>query len=347
MTQDGLHATLPAWLADADERPLPREGEPGPGLDAPDPAMYRVMVENAVDMIIRYDAASRRVYASPASREILGYEPWEMLGNQAQNLIHPADLPAAEASFRRIGPLNPSLKLVYRARRKDGEYIWVEGHYRYLPDDNGVIAVIRDITARKQAEELLAESNAKLAAANHVLRALARQDALTGLSNRRHFDELIDEEHRRARRMSPPLGVVMLDVDSFKSYNDTYGHLAGDDCLRRIGAAVMSVMRRPGDHAARYGGEEIAVLLPATDLAGTTAVAERIRAVVAALAIEHAASPCGHVTISAGTSALMPPDDLAPTELLDAADQALYRAKSDGRNRVRQSRQVAMALSEA
>jgi diguanylate cyclase (GGDEF)-like protein/PAS domain S-box-containing protein len=304
-------------------------------------AMYRLMVENTVDLIIRYDINRVRTYVSPSARDIMGYEPSVLLGRKAFEFNHPDDRDMAIATFHRIGPAHRSEKLVFRARREDGRYIWLEVLYRYLPEDGGIISVSRDITDRKHAEEKLAEANARLESANHLLGVLAQQDGLTGLANRRCFDQVLDTEFHRAQREHLPLGIVMVDVDFFKSYNDRYGHLAGDECLRQICGAVSRALRRPGDLAARYGGEEIAVLLPSTSDSGATSVAERIRGAVAALAIKHSASPNGIATISAGAGSIIPfSDDDDPAVLVNAADQALYQAKRDGRNRVRRRAQT-------
>ena len=169
------------------------------------------------------------------------------------------------------------------------------------------------------------------AASNRRLGILARQDALTGLANRRTFDERIAEEFRRARRHDLSLGLVMIDVDYFKHYNDRFGHPAGDECLRRVAAAVRRAVRRAGDLAGRYGGEEIVVLLPAT---GAFGAREQIRLGVAELVIEHPDSVHGIVTVSAGTSFVIPFDHASVEDLISAADQALYRAKAGGRNQV-------------
>jgi diguanylate cyclase (GGDEF)-like protein len=170
---------------------------------------------------------------------------------------------------------------------------------------------------------------------NKLLRALVDKDGLTGLSNRRRFDELLDMEFRRACSLSIPLGLVLIDVDFFKSYNDSYGHLAGDECLRRISSAISGVLRRAGDEAARYGGEEIAVLLPATTADATLTIAEKICRAVSALGIEHRDGVNGIATISAGVSVLNAFDGSArPSDLVGAADKALYLAKRLGKNRV-------------
>lgn len=297
--------------------------------------MYQLMVENTADLIIRYNAARHRIYVSPSAREMLGYEPNEMLGRYATDLIHPDDRAATDAMFRQVGPALPSSNLTFRGVRKDAGIIWVEGQYRYLPEDGGVLAVVRDITDRKHAQTMLAEANATLEAANRRLQVLAQQDGLTGLANRRRFDELLAEEFRRARRQRLPLSLLLLDADHFKAYNDCYGHPGGDECLRQISSAIRQALRRPGDHAARYGGKEFVVLLPATDEAGALIVAEQIRAGVAGLAIEHAASPDRIVTVSIGTGSLLPVTaGHCAGQLIAGADEALYRAKAAGRNRV-------------
>jgi diguanylate cyclase (GGDEF)-like protein/PAS domain S-box-containing protein len=321
-----MRSEVPAHL------PVLAIGEAG---EAYGDGMFREIVENAADVIVRGDAARRRTYVSPSSREMLGYEPAELLEGHGFSLVHPDDLRDVEQAFATLGPANPCLHLIFRMRRKDSAYIWVGGRYRHLADDGGVLCVLRDITAQKQAELQLAEVLAKLEAANEKLRDIAYIDGLTGLSNRRRFDERLEEEYRRAERWYQPLGLVLLDVDHFKGFNDRYGHLAGDDCLRRISRSVAAAVPRSGDCAARYGGEEIAVLLPATGLDGAMAVAERIRAAVAALGIAHEGSRFGIVTVSGGAVETWPsrPGGV-PSDLIRAADAALYRAKAAGRNRV-------------
>ncbi|TWI64351.1 diguanylate cyclase (GGDEF)-like protein [Pseudoduganella lurida] len=196
--------------------------------------------------------------------------------------------------------------------------------------------LVRQMRRRLQVEAELRQTRDALATLNATLEKLALQDGLTGLANRRQFDVSLGNEFSRAMRQGAPLALAMIDVDHFKAYNDRYGHAAGDDCLRAVTEAVrLQTPRRAGDLAARYGGEELAVLLPNTDGEGALAVAERIRAAVENLALEHAGSPLGIVTISAGVATLVPRRgaDHAST-LLEAADRALYAAKAAGRNRV-------------
>ncbi|HEY1473724.1 MAG TPA: diguanylate cyclase [Pseudolabrys sp.] len=169
--------------------------------------------------------------------------------------------------------------------------------------------------------------------ANRATRMQSLRDGLTGLANRRCFNETIEREYSRAARNGRPMSLIMVDLDLFKSFNDQYGHPAGDACLRAVSAAVRGVLRRPGDMAARYGGEEIAILLPETDIAGAVQIVDDIQASVRLLAIRHEASPHGIVTLSAGVASWSPRRRVATWAwLVEAADKALYAAKALGRN---------------
>jgi diguanylate cyclase (GGDEF)-like protein len=195
--------------------------------------------------------------------------------------------------------------------------------------------LIRQISIREQLEAELREAKRALEDVNWSLKTLAMQDGLTGLANRRQFESALKAEFSRAMRSGSSLALLMVDVDYFKQYNDIYGHPAGDECLQKISQAVKTAQKRPGDLTARYGGEELAVLLPDTDLAGALAVAEKIRLAINSLQIPHAANPVGTVTVSSGVEAYVPVwGDNVSLDLVRAADQALYSAKSKGRNRV-------------
>ena len=294
-------------------------------------AEYRLLAENAQDVIVRLDPALRRRYVSPACRAVLGYEPEELIGRSPQEIIHTDDWPSVSALILSAREGRCVVEAVYRLRHRDGRIVWVEGRYSLLPDDRGFIAVLRDITLRRQAEERAAALNAELA-------HLANNDALTGLANRRRFDEVLDAEWRRAVRGDGPISLLLIDVDRFKLFNDSYGHQCGDACLRAVAEAVRGVTARPGDLAARYGGEEIAVILPGTDAAGAACVGERVRRAVEDLALPHDGnSRCGGiVTVSLGC-ATSGPEDGRRTDagaLIAAADACLYEAKRTGRNRV-------------
>jgi diguanylate cyclase (GGDEF)-like protein len=170
--------------------------------------------------------------------------------------------------------------------------------------------------------------------ANNALDKLTFTDALTNLGNRRMFDTILNSEWRRCWREGAPLTVLMLDVDEFKAYNDTFGHQAGDDCLRRIAAQLQASALRAGDTAMRYGGEEFAVILPATDSNGGEHLARMIRLRVRDLEISHAASAKKLITVSIGVATVVPSEHFAMSELVRLADAALYRAKAAGRDAV-------------
>lgn len=168
-----------------------------------------------------------------------------------------------------------------------------------------------------------------------ALRQLACLDGLTGIGNRRHFDELLEQEWRRAARTGQPLALILADIDDFKAYNDHYGHLAGDECLRLVASTLATAIKRSMDLLARYGGEEFACLLPETDSTGAVVVARHLVKAVAELRIPHAysgAAAC--VTISAGVASIVPSQEGSAYALVQATDTCLYRAKKEGRNRV-------------
>lgn len=173
---------------------------------------------------------------------------------------------------------------------------------------------------------------------NHIserMVQLAREDGLTQLANRRHFSDTFLIEWERARRERQPLSVVFLDIDHFKAYNDNHGHLEGDNALVKVARAVKASARRPGDLAARYGGEEFVLLLPNTGRQGAEEIAHELLRQVDALQLPHKASTVGpHVSVSVGVATVVPDVHLAPTRLIDAADEALYAAKEGGRHRV-------------
>ncbi len=217
-------------------------------------------------------------------------------------------------------------------QRSNGEVFPQQTSFSVLRDPDGRIthyaALFRDRSAEHQLEA--------------KLRELASFDGLTGIANRRSFDDTLMRELSRARRDARPVSLAMADIDHFKRYNDRHGHPAGDECLRRVARAIAGAVRRAGDLAARYGGEEFVVILPNTDAAAAAIVAEKIRAGVAALELAHGdSSAAAFVTISVGVATWAPQlsgDSFDPAgaskELLSLADQALYRAKASGRNRV-------------
>lgn len=197
-----------------------------------------------------------------------------------------------------------------------------------------LIAKIRAMQRIIQMRTSLVVLARRLDAANRELRRLSSVDGLTGIANRRQFDESMDREWRRTQRTGSELGLLLCDVDHFKLFNDRYGHQAGDDCLRLVARCIATTLDRGGDLAARYGGEEFAVILPDTSLGGSIFVAERLRQSVAQLKIPHPDSSHGSVTLSIGVAAASANRQMPYQTLIRQADQALYRAKDAGRNRV-------------
>lgn len=193
--------------------------------------------------------------------------------------------------------------------------------YREMNHVEMILLAIEDITERKKAEE--------------QLKLFASMDGLTGIANRRHFDDTLDLEWRRAMRSAKPLSLIIIDVDYFKNYNDIYGHLAGDSCLQNIAHMIRDSLRRAGNFAARYGGEEFVVILPDTNVEGAYLFAESLRKKIEDMNIEHNDSKAGkNVTISLGVSTTVPNKNSTHDELISLADKALYKAKQGGRNRV-------------
>ena len=191
----------------------------------------------------------------------------------------------------------------------------------------GRVWFFNDITERKQAE-------GKLQDAYRTVEALAMTDALTGIANRRCFDHHLSNEWRRARRECLPLSLLMIDADWFKLYNDTFGHLRGDSCLKQIAEAIQDVVERPGDLVARFGGEEFAIILPNTPAEGALQVANHICASLRARQLPHASNPPGIVTVSIGCATMAPSAGKHAAHLVELADKALYKAKQQGRNQV-------------
>lgn len=185
-----------------------------------------------------------------------------------------------------------------------------------------------------EMQRALVDVTQELNGANRELQRLSTTDGLTGIANRRFFDELSEREWRRCERMKKPMSLVMVDVDHFKKYNDTYGHQGGDECLKTVAAQVARAAPRASDLAARYGGEEFVLVLGETTMDGAKWVANNIRQHVAELKIPHSGSSIGHVSVSCGVASVLPLEGQEFETLLKFADEALYKAKEQGRNRV-------------
>nr|WP_321983221.1 diguanylate cyclase [uncultured Lichenicoccus sp.] len=294
--------------------------------------LYRLLADHASDVIMRLDQDQVRTYVSPSVRPRLGYAPEELIGLHPHSVVHPDDWPRVAQTLEQAQQTLSEAEATYRVRHKNGDHVWMEGRYSFVAEDGGFIVVLRDISRRKAAEQQLEAANAELA-------HLASSDGLTSLANRRQFETVLARECRRAAREAVPLSLLLLDVDCFKNYNDLYGHQAGDRCLQAVAAALGGIARRPADLAARYGGEELVLLLPGIPETGAALVAERVRDAIEALNLRHEGNARGNgvVTVSVGSATIYPSHENPRTdgpELVAAADRALYEAKRLGRNRV-------------
>ncbi|BAU26879.1 PAS domain S-box-containing protein/diguanylate cyclase (GGDEF)-like protein [Aneurinibacillus soli] len=292
---------------------------------------FRLLAETSGDMITIHNVEGEYLYVSPACHRLLQYEMDNLLGKSAYLLIHPDDLEYVHNAFLTLQHVNYTSS-TYRIRQKSGEYVWFETNLATIRTVEGalekIVAVSRDITERKLLEQQLQE-------ANHRLEMLSWRDGLTGIANRRFFDEKLESEWKRAARGSTPLSLIMIDIDHFKLYNDTYGHQGGDDCLKKVAETLASVPNRSGDIVARYGGEEFAVILPQTNNADALKIAEKLCKAIASLEIPHASSKVADiVTVSAGLATMLPTPFSNPAEVISLADKALYYAKESGRNQV-------------
>lgn len=295
--------------------------------------LYRVITEHCSDIISKHTAEGDFLYASPSSKTLLGFEAEELIGTNFYDYLHPEDLLLTQNTVEYLKTANEISLPPYRMRTKQGEYLWFETNIRIIGtpehDSRELVCVSRDISARKKSEQQLLKTN-------ELLQKISTIDALTGLANRRSFDDNYAREWRHGLRSATPLSIILLDIDYFKRYNDSYGHHEGDLCLQQVARALRRAAKRPGDLIARYGGEEFIILLPSTDETGAAYVAEQLRYEIEQLGIPHIRSDVSTiVTASLGHATLVPSVELSSQELLVRADRALYQAKQEGRNRVK------------
>lgn len=272
-------------------------------------------------------------FANTAAIALLGYDKKDLIGQHAHNLFH---IPLANNTD------NCFCDQILSAGAKvhtDHVVFWssnanafpVEVVCTPLYDKKNIVGtatVFQDISKRLHQEQKLMDAQEKL-------RKIALQDGLTGIPNRRSFDQRSQKIWRSAMRRSQPLGLLMIDIDHFKLYNDHYGHQKGDDCLTRIAKLLEQACKRPDDFVARYGGEEFVVLLPNTNTQDCSQIGKRMLAMLAHLNIPHQASPTKpYVTVSIGCCSVVPNGTTSMADLIACADQCLYHAKNNGRNSV-------------
>jgi diguanylate cyclase (GGDEF)-like protein/PAS domain S-box-containing protein len=289
-------------------------------------AHYRLLANNIADIIILIDARSLLRYVSRSAEPVLGLRPKDLLGKSCFDLMHPDDRESVKSATARLKGIDSVSTVVFRHYRGDGTLAWVESKFKLAsepsdPARTEFLCVIRDVTERKRMEDELTQLNRRLT-------QLAATDGLTGLTNRRTFDGFLRREYEACEEIA----VLLLDIDNFKGYNDTYGHQAGDRCLQAVAKAIGDATVNTSGLSARYGGEEFAVVLPNTTEDAALKVAESIRLTVRALGIPNTASSRGYITISVGVAARNR-STLDEAALVGEADTALYQAKRLGRNR--------------
>jgi diguanylate cyclase (GGDEF)-like protein/PAS domain S-box-containing protein len=304
-------------------------------------ALYRSILNASPDDITITDANGNIQVISPAAKKMFGYGPeYEgYVGSHVLENIIPEDREKAVDNIKRLLETGIGGTRDYRVTRKGGVIFDIEVNSGVIRDADGkpakMVFVIRDITERKLAEQKIQQLVHQLEHEKKTAQHNANTDSLTGLSNRRYFDEAFALEYQRMTRSGEPLSLLMLDVDRFKNFNDHNGHLAGDNCLRQIGTTLTNNVTRVTDIVARYGGEEFMVVLGDTDQEGAVHVAERIRKAVESLAIPHLDSDVANVvTVTIGVVTVYPSRMKSMDHVVALADEALYRAKDEGRNRI-------------
>ncbi|MFZ3130959.1 MAG: PAS domain S-box protein, partial [Desulfosporosinus sp.] len=290
-------------------------------------ANYRTIFNSASDAIFVLNIETGKILdVNNKMCEMFGYSQEEVKQLSIGEISHgepPYDNEHAKKYIKKAVQVKPQI-FEWLAKNNNGKPFWVEVTFKriFLNDCYRLLSVVHDITVRKKLEK--------------ELQRLSFLDGLTGIANRRYFDKNLEKELKRAVRSGSPLTLIMCDIDYFKLYNDTYGHLAGDKCLIKVAHTLQGTLKRPTDIVARYGGEEFAVILPSTGTDGAARVAEKLRARIESLGIDHCGSLISkHLTISLGVATIYPEPNSSSMALINAADRALYQAKENGRNQVK------------
>jgi diguanylate cyclase (GGDEF)-like protein/PAS domain S-box-containing protein len=304
---------------------------PGQRHVEPDSEFYKTLLESTKAIPWSIDWRTMRfTYIGPQIEELLGWkqDSWLSADDWATRM-HPEERELVVNFCVSQSQSGIDHEADYRALTADGGYVWIRDVVHVIRDENGevdsLVGFMFDISERKRNEE-------ELLRLQRELEALSYKDGLTGLANRRMLDMVLEREWASARRNMRPISLILLDIDFFKQYNDYYGHLAGDECLKRV-AQLLQAASRSQDLVARYGGEEFVVVLPETDLAAAAAAAERYRELVVEEMIEHERSGIGlHLTISQGVGTIIPGESDTAVDFIAAVDKLLYRSKQGGRN---------------
>jgi len=299
-----------------------------------DPSVYRTLLESTRAIPWRIDWASMRfTYIGPQIEELLGWKQSSWLSvNDWADRIHEEDRQKTVDFCVAQSQKGVDHEADYRALTRDGDQVWIRDVVHVVRHADGsvdaLVGFMFDITERKQAED-------KILQLQRELEVLSYRDSLTGVANRRMFDTLYPVEWAKARATGEPLSLLVIDIDYFKQYNDHYGHVQGDECLRRVAQALDTCASRTRDLCARFGGEEFVLLLPATDEDAARNVAERCRKLLVHKEIPHARSGVGRaVTVSMGVGTIVPGAHDDRNVFLDRVDRRLYQAKSAGRDRI-------------
>ncbi|WP_313517430.1 sensor domain-containing diguanylate cyclase [Pseudomonas sp.] len=298
-----------------------------------DSAVYKTLLESTRAIPWKIDWKTMTfAYIGPQIEALLGWTPESWIGvDDWVARMHPDDRDYVVNFCVSQSQSGIDHEADYRALTAEGGYVWIRDVVHVVRKDGEVEALIGfmfDISERKKTEE-------KVLQLQKELEALSFQDGLTGLANRRLLDQTLATEWASAQRSGLPLSVILLDIDYFKQYNDHYGHIGGDDCLKRVTLALSQAASRPRDFIARFGGEEFILLLPETDEAAARQIAERCRLLIRTCRILHERSPIAPlVTVSLGGGALVPGQDDLALDFLERVDRQLYRAKQNGRDRM-------------
>lgn len=300
--------------------------------------IYKTILLASPDNITIADLSGRLLMFSDAATKMFGYDREEGPGMTIMDFIVPEDHERARANMVKMVQAGHSGPNEYRAIRKDRSCFDIEVNSALIRDRQGnpfrMVMIARNITHRRQADQKIQELVLQLEVERDLAQRKSLTDSLTGLLNRRFFDTALQTEFSRHKRTGSQLSLIMIDVDYFKKYNDYYGHLEGDDCLRKIARALKIAIERGTDLVARYGGEEFAVILPDTNCQGALVLSERIVRSVLELNLPHADSDISEwVTLSMGIASTADHVLADGSQLVELADQAMYRAKKNGRNR--------------
>ena len=297
-----------------------------------DSAVYKTLLESTKAIPWKIDWATMTfAYIGPQIETLLGWPQGSWLSaNDWAERMHPEDREWVVNFCVAQSQSGLDHEADYRALTRDGRYVWIRDVVHVLRNAAGeveaLVGFMFDISERKQTEQQLLQLQKQL-------EELSYQDGLTGVANRRMFDNRLQMEWSNAQRNSLPLSLILLDIDYFKQYNDHYGHVRGDDCLKSVGQALSGAAVRPRDLLARYGGEEFVLLLPETDAQAAAQVAERCRQLIRGQNIQHAHSQVAPLlTISLGVGTLIPGPLDQPQAFLERVDRLLYKAKHQGRN---------------